>query len=155
MDRFATRVHELGYGFPATRPERLFDHVKVVGDLAYVSGHGPLDARGHLVAVGPVPSAVSIEQAYEAGRWTAANCLGSLKSALGSLERVEEMVKVLVFVYSDPGFYQQPLVANGFTDLLVEVFGERGRHARSAIGVSSLPNGQSVEVEMIARIRVE
>lgn len=155
MDRFTSRLRDLGYGFTESRPKRPFDYVKLVGDLAYISGHGPLDADGRLVAVGPVPSAVSIEEAYEAGRWTAANCLGTLKAALGSLERVEEIVKVLVFVYSDPGFHQQPLVANGFTDLLVDVFGERGRHARSAIGVSSLPNGQSVEVEMIARVRLD
>ena len=154
MDRFEARVRELGYTFRSDLPERPFDYVKIVGEIAYVSGHGPTDEKGKLQAVGRVPSDVTIDDAHEAARLVAVNCLGSLKQALGTLERIQEVVKVLVFVNSDLDFHQQPLVANGFTGLLVEVLGERGRHARSAVGASSLPNNQTVEVEMIVRITV-
>jgi enamine deaminase RidA (YjgF/YER057c/UK114 family) len=152
IDRYAQRVVDLGYTFAHAVTARPYDRVKIVGDMAYVSGHGPTDEHGQLTAVGQVPTDLRIEDAYQAARLVAVNCLGSLKIALGSLERVEEVVKVLGFVNSAPGFGQQPLVINGFTDLLVEVFGERGRHARSAVGTNSLPNNQTVEVEMIVRI---
>jgi enamine deaminase RidA (YjgF/YER057c/UK114 family) len=153
VDRFEERILELGYRFARDLPLRPYDRVKIVGELAYVSGHGPTDEHGRLTVVGQVPTDVNVEDAYAASRLVAVNCLGSLKVALGSLERVEEVVKVLGFVNSAPGFAQQPSVLNGFTDLLLEVFGERGRHARSAIGTNSLPNNQSVEVEMIVRVR--
>jgi enamine deaminase RidA (YjgF/YER057c/UK114 family) len=152
IDRYAQKVVALGYNFVREVPARPYDRVKVVGNLAYVSGHGPTDEHGRLMAVGQVPTDVSIEDAYQAARLVAVNCLGSLKIALGSLERVEEVVKVLGFVNSASGFGGQPSVINGFTDLLVEVFGERGRHTRSAVGTNSLPNNQTVEVEMIVRI---
>jgi enamine deaminase RidA (YjgF/YER057c/UK114 family) len=154
MDRYEDRVRSLGYRFAMEAPPRPFDRVKVVSDIAYVSGHGPTDPEGRLTAVGRVPTDVSMEDAYQAARLVAVNCLASLKGALGSLERVEEVIKVLAFVNSAPDFHQQPRVANGFTDLLLEVFGERGRHARSAIGTSNLPNNQVVEVEMIVRVRL-
>lgn len=154
MDRIEARLHELGYRFWPTLPERPFDHVKVVNDLAYVSGQGPVDEAGRLIAVGRVGADVTVDVAYQGARRTAVNCLGVLKQALGDLERIEEVVKVLVFVNSDKDFHGQPLVANGFTDLLVEVLGARGRHARSAIGTSNLPNNQSIEAEMIVRVRL-
>lgn len=153
MDPIESRLHDLGYHFQTIRRARPFLPVKITGDLAFLSGHGPADENGQLVAVGQVGGAVSIEQGYEAARRTAVNCLGTLKEALGSLERVEEVIKVLAFVNSAPGFYRQPEVANGFTDLLKEVLGDSGAHARSAVGTSSLPNNQPIEVEMIARIR--
>lgn len=153
MDRVAEKVSSLGYRFRIDPPQRPFDLVKVVGNFAYVSGHGPTNEHGELVSVGQVGSAVSLSDAVAAARLTAVNCLGSLKRAVGDLERVEEVVKVLAFVNSAPGFYDQPLVANGFTELLLEVFGEKGRHSRSAIGASSLPGNQSFEAEMLVRIR--
>ena len=126
---------------------------KVVGDLAFLSGHGPHDEHGKLVAVGRVGSDVTIEEGYKAAQRVAINCLGTLKTTLGDLTRIEEVVKVLGFVNSAPDFHRQPEVLNGFTELLLEVLGEKGNHARSAIGTSNLPNNQSVEVEMIVRIR--
>lgn len=151
-DRYADALHALGYQFLREVPVRPYVRVKVVGDMAYVSGHGPTDEHGRLTAVGQVPTDVTIEEAYQAARLVAVNCLGTLKSELGTLERVAEIVKVLGFVNSAAGFSQQPQVINGFTDLLIEIFGERGRHARSAVGTNSLPNDQTVEVEMIVRI---
>jgi enamine deaminase RidA (YjgF/YER057c/UK114 family) len=152
MDPYEARIHALGYQFLREVPVRPYVRVKVVGDMAYVSGHGPTDEHGRLTAVGQVPTDVSIEDAYQAARLVAVNCLGSLKAELGSLERVVEVVKVLGFVNSAPGFGQQSQVMHGFTDLLIELFGERGRHARSAVGTNALPNNQTVEVEMIVRI---
>lgn len=154
MDGIEARLQELGYRFEVNPPERPFQRVKIVGDLAYVSGHGPTDEYGKLVAVGRVGSDVTLEQAQEAARRVAVNCLGSLKEALGNLERIEEIVKVLAFVNSAPDFHRQPEVVNGFTYLMIELLGERGRHARSSIGTSNLPANQPVEIEMIVRVRV-
>jgi enamine deaminase RidA (YjgF/YER057c/UK114 family) len=97
---------------------------------------------------------VSLEEAYEAARLCALNCLGALKATLGNLERIEEIVKVLGFINSAPDFHRQPEVLHGFSDFMIELFGEeRGGHARSAIGTSNLPRNQPVEVEMIARVK--
>jgi enamine deaminase RidA (YjgF/YER057c/UK114 family) len=153
MDAIERKLRDLGYRFQEPVPPRPFDRVKIVGDLAFLSGHGPTDEGGKLVAVGRVGSDVSVEEGYEAARRVAVNCLGTLKTALGDLGRIEEVVKVLAFVNSAPEFHRQPEVVNGFTDLLVEVLGEKGRHARSAVGTSNLPGNQSVEVEMIVRVR--
>lgn len=154
MDEIETKLRAMGYGFQEVVPPRPFRRVKVVGDLAYVSGHGPTDEQGTLLSVGRLGRDVTVEEGYEAARRVAVNCLGSLKQELGDLGRVEEIVKVLAFVNSAPDFHRQPEVVNGFTDLLIELFGERGRHVRSAVGTSNLPNNQSVEVEMLVRIRV-
>lgn len=153
MDSIEQRLEKLGYRFEANPPARAFERVKIVGDIAYVSGHGPTDENGDLVAVGRVGSDVTLEVAREAARRVAVNCLGSLKEALGSLDRIAEIIKVLAFVNSAPQFHQQPEVVNGFTDLMIELLGDRGRHARSSIGTSNLPANQPVEIEMIVRVR--
>lgn len=154
MSEVERRLSELGYRFRTERPQRRFVDAKQVGDLVFLSGHGPEDHEGRLPWVGKVGRDVTIEDAYEAARRVAVNCLGTLKEHLGDLERIEEVVKVLGFVNCTADFKRQPDVMHGFTDLLLEVLGERGRHARSAIGTNSLPNDQPVEVEMIARVRI-
>ena len=96
---------------------------------------------------------LTLDEGYEAARLVGINLLARLKSTLGDLDRVERIVKLLSMVNCTPEFNQQPQVANGCSDLLVEVFGEKGRHARSAVGMSSLPNDIPVEIEMIVEVR--
>ena len=117
----------------------------------FVSGHGTY-RDGEYRHIGKVDSKISIEEAREAARLVILNALASLKAEIGSLDRVTRIVKLLGMVNSDPDFTQQPEVINGASDLLVEVFGDRGRHARSAVGMAALPLGIAVEIEMIVEI---
>jgi len=118
------------------------------GNLLYVSGHIP-QGEG---TTGKLGATQSIEGGYAAARGAADAVLATLERELGSLDRVVRLVKLLGLVNSDPSFTQTPAVINGASDRLIEVLGERGRHARSAIGVASLPNDASVEIELIAEI---
>lgn len=154
MGPIERKLRELGHAFRDRLPARSIESCKIVGELAYLSGHGPHESGGTLTYVGKVGQELSIEQGYTAAARVAVNCLGTLKETLGDLERIEEIVKVLGFVHCSPDFTRQPEVMNGFTELLLDVLGSKGKHARSAIGTSSLPNGQAVEVEMIVRVRV-
>jgi len=153
MHPIEAKLVALGYPFLKDPPKRPFERVRIVGDMAYVSGHGPTDEHGNVVFKGRVGADLTVEEGYEAGRRTVAACLGSLQEVLGDLDRIDQVVKLLAFVQSAPDFHAQPAVVNGFTDLLLEVLGERGRHARSAIGTSNLPNDMAIEVEMIVKIR--
>jgi len=121
------------------------------GNLIYLSGKGPLRKDGSYIT-GKLGKEVTIEQGYEAARLTAMIQIAVLKDMLGDLGRVKRIVKVLGMVNSSPDFYDQPKVINGFSDLMVEIFGEKGKHARSAIGVASLPMNIAVEVEMIVEV---
>lgn len=125
--------------------------VVVAGGLAFVAGQVPL-VEGGILHPGRVGAEVTVEQATEAARRSALQSLAALREALGSLDRVARIVQVTVFVASAPGFTDQPTVANGASDLLVEVFGEAGRHARAAVGVSDLPLGSPVEVAVVAQV---
>jgi enamine deaminase RidA (YjgF/YER057c/UK114 family) len=147
------RLRELGIDLARTlhRPKGSYDNVLTVGELVYVSGHGPL-IDGTPAYVGRVPSEVGVADAYEAARLTARNCLSTLEDHLGSLDRIERIVKLFGMVRADPDFEGHPGVIDGASDLLVEVFGERGRHTRSAVGMQSLPFGISVEIELVAAI---
>jgi enamine deaminase RidA (YjgF/YER057c/UK114 family) len=129
-----------------------FDLVRVSGDHAYVSGHGPLDGSTVLTK-GKVGADVSPQQAYEAARQTALSVLASLRQELGDLDRVQGWVKLLGLVNCAPGFSATPGVINGFSDLVLELWGDAGRHARSAIGASELPFDIPVEVEAVVEIR--
>lgn len=134
------------------QPQFEYVPVVVVGDVAYVSGQVPrLDA--HSVITGKLGADLDVERGREAARLCVLHGLAALKHALGNLERVERIVKVTGFVASASGFTQQPQVIDGASRLLGEVFGDRGRHARSAIGVAELPRGSAVEVEMIVALR--
>lgn len=122
------------------------------GDLVFLSGQVPVREDGTRV-VGKVGADIDVDQAYAGARLAAVALLARLKAEIGSLNRVVRIVKVNGYVNAVSDFGQQPAVVNGASDLLVEVFGELGRHARAAIGVASLPSGAVVEVEMIAQVK--
>ena len=121
------------------------------GNLIYLSGKGPLRKDGTYIT-GKSGKDISIEQCYDAARLTAIIQIAVLKDMIGDLSKVKKIVKVLGMVNSSPDFYDQPKVINGFSDLIVDIFGEKGKHARSAIGVASLPMNIAVEVEMIVEV---
>lgn len=146
------RLEELGIELPpVAAPLASYVPVHVAGDLAFVAGQVPL-VDGKPAAVGRVGQDVSIEDARDQARRCAMQALSALREAVGSLDRVAGIVKVDVFVASAPGWTEQPKVANGASDLFVEVFGDAGRHARAAVGVAELPLGVPVEVAVIARL---
>jgi enamine deaminase RidA (YjgF/YER057c/UK114 family) len=146
------RLQELGITLPEP-PSPVANYVNAVrtGNLLFLAGKGPVSADGTEVR-GKLGREISIEEGYQAARLTAINQLAVLKAELGDLNRVVRIVKVLGMVNCDPSFVEQPAVINGFSDLMVEVFGDRGRHARAAVGMASLPRGQAVEIEMIVEV---
>jgi enamine deaminase RidA (YjgF/YER057c/UK114 family) len=150
------RLGELGLQLPAPPAAppgvRLpFEFVRVHGDLAYVSGHGPLDGD-RVLFTGRVGGEISVEQGYEAARATGLSMLASLNRALGDLDRVTGWLKALGFVSCAEGFNATPAAINGFSDLILALWGDAGRHARSAIGAAELPFDMSVEVEAIVEV---
>ena len=146
------RLAELGIELPpAPQPVASYVPVKVVGHLAWVAGQVPMQ-DGVVTVSGSVGSDVTTEEANAGARRCAIQALSALRAALGSLDRVTGVVKVDVFVGSAPGFTDQPTVANGASDLLVEVFGDEGRHARAAVGVPGLPLGAAVEVGLLVQL---
>jgi enamine deaminase RidA (YjgF/YER057c/UK114 family) len=157
MGRIADRLAELGLELP--RPfappagvEFPFALVRVSGNLGYVSGHLPVNGS-EVLATGRVGAQLSIDEGYEAARLTGLSIFASLEQELGDLDRVSGWVKALGMVQCAPGFDKPPAVINGFTDLILEVYGAKaGRHARSAIGVEQLPFDVPVEVEAIVEI---
>jgi len=147
-----TRLAELGIELPAAAaPVAAYVPVVVAGALAHVSGQLPF-IGGRLVT-GRLGEDVSLEQGYDAARACGLMILAQLSAALGSLDRVERIVKLGAFVNSAPSFADQPKVANGASELMAEVFGEAGKHARSAVGVPVLPLGAAVEVDAIVAVR--
>ena len=160
MGAVEDRITALGYVLPPpiVPPPGVvlpFDFVKIVGDRAVFSGHGPQEPDGTVAGpFGQVGAAVSVEDAYVAARLTALSMLGSLHRALGSLDRIDGWVRLFGMVNSAPGFDRQPAVINGCSDLVIEVFGaEIGAHTRSAVGMAALPFGIPVEIEGEVRIR--
>ena len=146
------RLTELGLELPqAAAPIASYVPVHIAGELAFVAGQVP-SAGGEPTIVGRVGKEVTLEQAQDAARRCALQALAALRNALGSLDRVEAIAKLDVFVAAAKGFVDMPKVANGASDLLVDVFGEAGKHARAAVGVRSLPLGTPVEVAITARI---
>lgn len=149
---YEQRVRDLGIELP-TKIDTGRGVVPCVedGNILYVSGHGPEDNAGNLLYRGRLGAEVSLDEGYEAARATGVQLLRSVRDHLGSLDRVDRIIKLLALVNSDDDFHDQPAVVNGCSDLMVEIFGERGRHARSALGTSNLPLNQPVEIEMIVR----
>jgi enamine deaminase RidA (YjgF/YER057c/UK114 family) len=148
------KLEEMGLSLPAPikAPDGVrlpFSFVRVRGNRAYISGHGPQNLDGTVAGpFGKVGADLTLEQGYEAARLTALSILSSLKRELGSLDRVTAWLKVLGMVNSAPGFRHQPRVINGFSDLILELYGpDRGGHARSAVGMAELPFGIPVEIE--------
>ncbi len=147
------RLEALGVELPPT-PDAVAKYAGLVAveNLAFVSGHGPVE-DGELVYIGRLGETMSVEEGARAARCVALNMLSTLKAELGELSRVERVVKLLVMVNSAPDFHEQPAVANGATDVFAEAFGEeRGISARSAVGMAVLPFGISVEIEGIFEI---
>jgi enamine deaminase RidA (YjgF/YER057c/UK114 family) len=146
------RLSRLGLELPPP-PEAVASYVPVVvaGPFAFVSGQVPLVA-GSMLHAGHVGADVSLEQAQEAAQRCAVLALSALRGELGSFERVRRIAKVTVFVASSPGFTDQPKVANGASDVLADVLGDAGRHAREAVGVTELPLGASVEVSLTVEL---
>ncbi len=134
-------------------PQPVANYVNGVqsGPFIFLAGKGPKYPDGFELR-GKLGDNITIEEGYEGARQTAINQLSVLKSMLGNLNRVKRVVKVLGMVNCTPEFIEQPEVINGFSDLMVAVFGEKGKHARAAIGVASLPRGQAVEIEMIVEV---
>ena len=141
---------EMGLDFTTNAP--LANYVPAVrtGNLVFLSGHGPFQ-DGQLIR-GKLGDDLEVEAGAEAARAVMVQLLASLRAEIGSLDRVSRIVKLLCMVNCTPDFGQHPAVANGASDLLVELFGESGRHARSAVGMQSLPMGMAVEIEMIVEI---
>jgi len=147
------KLIDLGYPIERTTPEgALVDAVNIVGSIAYASGQVPFDG-GQLVSKGKVPSQVSPEDAGRAAALCAANVLRAVRKQVGSLDAIERVVRITGYVNSDPEFTEQHLIINGASQLVRDVFGEAGRHARTALGMAQLPLGSSVEVEMILELK--
>jgi len=148
------RLAELGIELPAPNPAVAnYVGAVTVGQVVFVSGHGPFK-DGEYLYLGKLGRDIDVSTGQQSARLTIVNLLASLKAEIEELDRVRRVVKLLVLVNSDPEFKEQHLVANGASDLLVEVFGpERGLHARSAIGMGALPFGISVEIEGIFEVR--
>ena len=146
------RLRELGITLPPVfSPAANYLGCVVDGDLVWVSGHGPVS--GETMVTGKVGGDLSLDQAREAARLTGLSILATLQAELGDLDRIERIIKLLGMVNCAPGFNQTPGVIDGCSDLLVEVFGDAGRHARSAVGMAELPFDIAVEIELTARIR--
>ena len=149
------KLEELGIELPKTsKPMANYVNAVRVDNTIYLSGKGPLKADGTFIT-GKVGKDMTIEEAQQAARLTGINQLAALKEFIGDLDKVKRIVKVLGMVNCTSDFTQQPTVINGFSDLMVEVFGENGRHARSAVGMGSLPAGIPVEIEMIVEVEEE
>jgi enamine deaminase RidA (YjgF/YER057c/UK114 family) len=147
-----TRLKEKGIVLtPPASPIANYVNAVRVGNLLYLAGKGPQKADNTYIT-GKLGRELTIEQGYEAARLTAINHLAVLKAELGSLNKVKRVVKVLGMVNCTDSFTDQPKVINGYSDLMVEIFGERGKHARSAVGMVSLPLNMAVEVEVIVEI---
>lgn len=146
------RLRQMGIDLPpAPQPVASYVPVVVAGGLAFVAGQVPL-SDGKLMWSGRLGADLGTEAGAEAARRCALQCLAALRGELGSLDRIRRIVRVGVYVASAESFTDQPKVANGASDVLVEVFGEEGKHARASVGVNELPLGAPVEVELIAEI---
>jgi enamine deaminase RidA (YjgF/YER057c/UK114 family) len=133
------------------RPAGSYIPVVKTGNLVYVSGQIPMSG-GQVKFKGKIPATLSIEEAQKAAKLCMINVLAQLKLELGTLDRISKIVKVSGFVNSSPEFYEQPVIINTASDLLFEIFGEKGKHTRIAVGVSSLPLNSAVEIDLIAEI---
>lgn len=150
---YEKKIKELGIELPEpTAPVANYLKAVTTGNLVYMAGHGPALPEGGYIT-GKVGTDLTIEEGYAAARQAGIAILASLKNEIGDLNRVNRIVKVLGMVNATPDFGNQPEVINGFSDLMVEIFGENGKHARSAVGMGSLPRGISVEIEVIFELK--
>lgn len=146
------KLESLGYPLDKTTPEgSLVDVLAIVGNIVYASGQVPFDGNV-LVSKGKVPSQVSAADATTAASLCAANVLRAVRHQIGSLDRIERVIRITGYVNADPDFTDEHLVINGASQLVLDVFGKAGRHARTALGMGQLPLGASTEVEMILKL---
>ena len=151
MGRIDDRLRELGISLPSPRaPMANYVPARRVGNLVYTAGQVSGAAEGDIK--GKLGDGLDVDQGRAAARVCALNCLSALLTVVDSLDAVKQLVRVGAFVNSAAGFDQQPAVANGASDLSVEIFGDAGRHARTAVGVNELPAGFAVEVELVAEV---
>jgi enamine deaminase RidA (YjgF/YER057c/UK114 family) len=150
--KIENRLAELKIVLPKVQPP-IASYVNAVrtGNLIYLSGKGPTSSDGKFIS-GKIGVDLTLEEGKAAARNTGLNLLAALKAEIGDLDKVKRIVKVLGMVNCPTDFTQQPQVINGFSDLMVEVFGDKGKHARSAVGVGSLPANMAVEIEMIVEV---
>ena len=148
------RIKELGIDLSQpSNPIANYVPAVRVGNLLFLSGNGPRRGSSSEMVTGKVGSDLSVEEGYEAARLVGIQLLAAIKREVGSLDAVDHCVKALGMVNAVTDFTQQPAVINGFSDLMVEVFGENGKHARSAVGMGSLPNNIAVEIELIVKLK--
>ena len=148
-----TRLKELGLSIPEIPPAAgAYVPAVRVGSLVFCSGQGPYK-DGKFPYLGVVGSDLSLEEGYQAARIAALNCLAEICSIVGSIDNIVRVVQVRGFIASAPDFFDQPKVLNGASELLLDLFGESGRHARSALGTSVLPKNIPVEVEMVVEVK--
>ena len=147
------RIEELGFNLPEP-PQPLAAYVPALqaGDFVFTAGQIPV-SKGQLKYTGKLGSEVTEEEGKKAAEICALNCLSAVKGVIGELKRIEQVIKLTVFVNSAEGFTDQPAVANGASELMEKIFGQAGMHARSAVGVNELPKNASVEIEMIVKIK--
>lgn len=150
---FEDKIKELGLELPEA-PEPIAEYIpaKKINDIVYVSGQGPIK-EGKFIYIGKVGDTVTLDEGYQCAQQCCLNALAAVKSVVGSLDEIEEIVKLRGFVNSSDDFLEQPKVINGASELLVKIFGEKGRHARAALGTSVLPDDIPVELEMIVKVK--
>ena len=147
------RIKELGHTLPEPpKPLAAYVPAVIAGDLVFTAGQLPL-ANGQLMFTGKLGGGVSEEDGKKAAEICALNCLSAIKGVIGELNRIEQVIKLTVFVNSAEGFTNQPAVANGASELMEKIFGKSGSHARSAVGVNELPKNAPVEIEMLVKLR--
>ena len=150
--RIEQELEKLGFTLPTPRPVAAYVPAVRTGDLIFTAGQGPM-VDGHSRFTGKIGRELTEEQGYQAAQICAVNCLACVKSLIGDLDKVEQVIKLLGFVASVDGFTRQPWVMNGASELLIKLYGDQGKHARSAIGTNQLPLDIPVEVEMVVRVR--
>ncbi|MEJ2195395.1 MAG: RidA family protein [Ignavibacteriaceae bacterium] len=147
------KIKELGFEVPQTpKPLAAYTPAVQVGDMVYTSGQVPIK-EGELKYAGKIGADLTVEEGQKAAEICALNGLSAIKSVINDLEKIEQIIKVTVFVNSATGFTDQPKVANGASEMLTKIFGEAGRHVRSAVGVNELPIDSAVEIEMIVKVK--
>jgi enamine deaminase RidA (YjgF/YER057c/UK114 family) len=150
--RIEQELARMGFALPTPKPLAAYVPAVRTGNLVFTAGQGPT-VDGQPRFTGKLGRELTEEQGYQAAQLCVVNCLACLKSVIGDLDRVEQVVKLLGFVASVDGFTRQPWVVNGASELLIKLFGDRGRHARSAIGTNQLPLDIPVEIELVVRVR--
>lgn len=150
---FEEKIKEMGLEVPVA-PKPLAAYIPAIkeNDMVYTAGQLPM-SNGQLICKGKLGKEVSEEEGIKAAQQCALNCLSAIKSVTGTLEEIEQIIKVTVFVNSSAGFTAQPKIANGASEFFVKIFGDKGKHVRSAVGVCELPLDAPVEVEVIAKIK--